>query len=164
MDALTKFGVDDSIYRLQPKYPLGPWLNWTIRPKVMHSPGPWLTFEIQTPQDDFNLLGWQLGKTIDGEEMISTKATQQMRGFSNEQQLFDETIDWDLNVDPKFQDKWLREASVLEIGAWGRRIRIFNFEFYGEGFEIAPGMHCIWIKAILLFVFVPCVRSVVANT
>eukprot|EP00047_Mylnosiga_fluctuans_P005291 m.239624 g.239624 ORF g.239624 m.239624 type:complete len:399 (-) comp13508_c0_seq1:80-1276(-) len=139
LDALTKFGIDDSIYALQPVYELGPWQNWTIRPKVIHSPGPWLTFEIQTPQDDFNLLAWQLGRTLDGTALTDTKASQQMRGFGTEEELFRETIDWDLNVDPNFAQKWRRDALVLEAGEWGRRIQIFNFEFYGEGFEIIPG-------------------------
>lgn len=139
MQSFTKFGLDDSLYSLQRVFELGPWQNWTIRQKVIHSPGPWLTFEIQTPQDDFNLLAWQLGKTLSGSELETTKATQQMRGFATEEQLFRETIDWDLNVDPDFQSKWMRPARVIAEGSWGRRIQIFNFEFYGEGFELAPG-------------------------
>lgn len=139
VEAFRRFGQDDSLYALQNKYELGPWESWIIRPKIMHSPGPWLTFEIQTPQDDFNLLGWQVGRPLQGAEYADTKASQQMRGFSSEEQLFAETIDWDLNVDPAFKEKWHRPATVLEEGPWGRRIRIFHFEFNGEGFELLPG-------------------------
>ena len=32
-----------------------------------------------------------------------------------------------------------RPSEVLESGVWGRRIRIFFHEFYGEGFELQPG-------------------------
>ncbi len=33
--------------------------------------------------------------------------TAQMRGFDTEEQLFRETIDWRLNVDPEFDKKWV---------------------------------------------------------
>lgn len=46
-------------------------------------------------------------------------------------------------MDPDFEQKWSRrcldEENVLEKGEWGRRIRLFFHEFYGEGFEVLPG-------------------------
>ena len=38
-------------------------------PGVVHAPGPWVTFEIQKPQDDFHLCAWQLGKQLSNEEL-----------------------------------------------------------------------------------------------
>eukprot|EP00048_Salpingoeca_helianthica_P021735 m.14158 g.14158 ORF g.14158 m.14158 type:complete len:400 (+) comp6348_c0_seq1:23-1222(+) len=137
--ALRQFGKDDSLYSLVPKYPLGPWQSWTIRPKVIHSPGPWLTFEIQTPQDDYNMLAWQLGNRPSAAALPDTKETQQIRGLGSEEALLEQTVDWELNTDRDFKSKWFREPGVIASGEWGRVIRIFYFEFYGEGFELQPG-------------------------
>ena len=49
--------------------------------------GPWLTFEIQLPQDDFNLLAWVLGKEIPTAELDKSKHDYQLRGLSSEEQL-----------------------------------------------------------------------------
>ena len=32
-----------------------------------------------------------------------------------------------------------RKCEVLESGSWGRRIRLFYHNFYGEGIELEPG-------------------------
>lgn len=63
----------------------------------------------------------------------------QLRGLADEQSLLAQTIKWDLNVDPEFHAKWHRDVQVLDQGAFGRRLRIFFHQFYGEGFEIKPG-------------------------
>ena len=49
--------------------------------------GPWLTFEIQLPQDDFNLLAWVLGEQIPTAELAKSKDDYQLRGLSSEEQL-----------------------------------------------------------------------------
>ena len=53
---------------------------------VIHA-GPWLTFEIQLPQDDFNLLAWVLGEQISTAELGKSKDDYQLRGLSSEEQL-----------------------------------------------------------------------------
>ena len=49
--------------------------------------GPWLTFEIQLPQDDFNLLAWVLGEQIPTAKLAKSKDDYQFRGLSSEEQL-----------------------------------------------------------------------------
>jgi hypothetical protein len=124
------------------RYPVKPRSNWTIPTHVIHAPGPWPTFEIQLPQDDSNMLAWQMGQPVeDDAERATLKAEQQLRGIANEEELFRQTIKWDRNVDPEFETKWFRDctAEPLEVGPWGRRIQLFHHQFYGEGFEINPG-------------------------
>eukprot|EP00054_Salpingoeca_dolichothecata_P022945 m.151654 g.151654 ORF g.151654 m.151654 type:complete len:409 (+) comp24514_c0_seq3:1-1227(+) len=138
--SLKKFGVTDRMYHHLSVYEVKPWESWTIQPKVVHAPGPWLTFEIQLPQDDYNLLAWQLGQPVsEGDKRAAIKSQHQLKGIANEQQLFEQTVDWDMNVDVEFKSKWHRKAEPIESGSWGRQIRIFFHDFYGEGFEISPG-------------------------
>lgn len=49
--------------------------------------GPWLTFEIQLPQDDFNLLAWVLGEQVSPAELAKSKDDYQFRGLCSEEQL-----------------------------------------------------------------------------
>lgn len=73
---LARFGVHDDMYRLLNVYPVAANEGWYIKPGtefrlrffflshvlgVIHSPGPWVTFEIQKPQDDFHFCAWQFG-------------------------------------------------------------------------------------------------------
>ncbi len=73
INALSKFGEDDSFYSLMNvyllicfsfllqidfiagRYPINALEGWTIRQGVIHAPGPYPTFEIQFAQDDFHL-------------------------------------------------------------------------------------------------------------
>jgi len=138
--AMKRFGVDDSMYQLLNEFVVKPRETWTIPTHVIHAPGPWTTFEIQLPQDDFNLFAWQLGQKVD--DPIERRRIQkefQLRGYSNEKELLEASLKWPLNVDPNFEKRWRHDCEVLESGAWGRRLRLFYHEFYGEGFEIFPG-------------------------
>ena len=139
---LAQFGRDDSMYELLQSYPVKPYENWTVPTHVAHAPGPWPTFEVQRPQDDYNLLAWQLGRPLEegSDEAHDTKAGHQLRGLSDEADLMRQTIDWDQNVDPDFESKWRRDCETLETGDWGRRLRLFYHDFYGEGFEISPAL------------------------
>ena len=56
------------------------------------STGPWLTFEIQLPQDDFNLLAWVLGEKISAQDLPKSKNDYQLRGLSSEQHLLEGTL------------------------------------------------------------------------
>ena len=49
--------------------------------------GPWPTFEIQLPQDDFNLLAWILGEQLAPQERTDNRHTYQLRGVQNEEEL-----------------------------------------------------------------------------
>lgn len=51
-------------------------------------PGPWPTFEIQLPQDDFHLLAWQLGEQIADTRLPDAIETYHLRGLSDDKQLF----------------------------------------------------------------------------
>ena len=53
--------------------------------------GPWLTFEIQLPQDDFHLLAWVLGEKLNthDSEMEETRTTYNLRGLESEEKLLE---------------------------------------------------------------------------
>jgi len=137
---LKGFGENDEIYSLMNVFPINAYDGWTILPGVLHAPGPWLTFEIQRPQDDFNLASWRLGQSIaDPNERESFKQAFQMKGLGNEKDFISELIEWDLTTSPKFKEQFYRPSTALEQGEWGRRIQIFFDGFYGEGFEVKAG-------------------------
>ena len=54
--------------------------------------GPWPTFEIQLPQDDFNLLAWVLGEQISTTELVKSKDNYQLRGLTSEEHLLEGII------------------------------------------------------------------------
>ena len=56
------FGVNDNMYEQLNVFPVSPFSGWTIECGVIHAPGPYPMFEVQLPQDDGNLLAWQLGQ------------------------------------------------------------------------------------------------------
>lgn len=102
---LEEFGRSDDLYSLLNEYEVNPWETWTIEEKVIHAPGktytlpklailvcvyyvgPWLTFEIQLPQDDFHLLAWVLGTPVSEDELPPLKQAYNLRGLSHPQQL-----------------------------------------------------------------------------
>ena len=49
--------------------------------------GPWVTFEIQLPQDDFNLMAWVLGSPVAASELPQLQQNYQLRGLQNHLQL-----------------------------------------------------------------------------
>ncbi|GEM_PF-297952 len=138
LEALTKFGKEDIAYSFANMYEIKPYDGWTIPSKIVHAPGPWITFEIQAPQDDFNLLGWQLGKRLENQDLKKSRKEVLLKGLDNEHELLEQTIDWENSTDPNFKNKHYRPSKIREQGKWGRRIQIFFDDFYGEGFEIQP--------------------------
>ncbi len=137
--ALTQFGKNDDMYTLCNVYEIHPYDGWTIPPGIVHAPGPWPTFEIQRPQDDYNLSSWQLGKRFTDHELHPHKQNLQLRGLKDEETYFTEVVNWKLTTHPEFKHNHYRPSTVIEQGPWGRRIQIFFDAFYGEGFEINPG-------------------------
>jgi len=53
--------------------------------------------------------------------------------------LFSETVDWEVNTDPRFREKWWKSCEVLRAGEWGHVLRLFYHIFYGEGLVLRPG-------------------------
>jgi hypothetical protein len=90
LHSLQQFGQSDDLYTLLNQYEIKPWESWTIQEKVIHAPGPWPTFEIQLPQDDFHLLAWQLGEQIADRQFPEARATYHLRGLRDDQQLLND--------------------------------------------------------------------------
>ncbi len=141
---LKHFGQDDSMYEVCNTFEVNAYDGWTILPGVIHSPGPWTTFEIQTPQDDFNLGSWQLGQRFNENELPEKKRSLQLRGLKDEEDFVNQVINWEQSQDPNFKDKWYRKSQVLQEGPWGKQLQIFFDNFYGEAFEINSS--AIWTR------------------
>ena len=138
LSALKSFGVSDDMYQLLNVYHIAPFETWFIEEHTVHAPGPWPTFEIQRPQDDYNLLAWQLGQQVPPQELPSVKHDHQLKGLSDEEALVRSAIDMPVNTDPSFRENWWKKCEVLNEGKWGRKIQLFYHIFYGEGFIIKP--------------------------
>jgi hypothetical protein len=137
--ALEEFGDGDRLYRLGRVYEIRPNEGWTIYPGCLHAPGPWPTFEVQMPQDDYNLAAWRFGERPDPAEREKVRDSLQLRGLADAADFLNQVVDWELSVDPHFQKKYHHTAVELESGAWGRRLQIFFDRFYGEALEINSG-------------------------
>ena len=137
--SMTEYGLTDKMYSLLQEHEILPWQSWMIPAKLVHAPGPWLTFEIQRPQDDFNLLSWRMGVKLESDKLSWHKRNLQLRGLKDENDLFEQTIDWKLNVDPNLRQTLSQKCELLELGAWGKKLRIFYQLFYGEALVILPG-------------------------
>lgn len=139
LSALNRFGISDDMYNLLNVFHIAPFETWFIEERIVHAPGPWPTFEIQRPQDDYNLLAWQLGQQVPSQELPSVKHDHQLKGLSDEETLIRSAIDMPANTDPTFRENWWSKCEVLDEGDWGRKIQLFYKIFYGEGFLIKPG-------------------------
>jgi hypothetical protein len=138
IEALKLFGQCDDMYSLLNIYEIQQWETWFIEEKIVHAPGPYPTFEIQRPQDDFNLLAWQLGKEVPSNELASVKKSFQLKGLADEDTLFHNTINFPANVDPQFKEKWNNKCESISEGDWGRHLKLFYHLFHGEGFVLHP--------------------------
>jgi hypothetical protein len=137
--AVGEFGRSDAMYALLREYDIQPYDGWTIYPRIIHSPGPWVTLEIQTPQDDYNLAAWRLGVRLDGAECKAEFEDSVLRGLSNADDLLTQAIDWELSARSDFKAQFYRPSKILDQGKWGRVLQIFFDRFYGEAIELAPG-------------------------
>ena len=136
--SLKNFGKSDDVYSLCNVYEIKPYDGWTIPPGTVHAPGPWITFEIQRAQDDYNLLAWQLGQKFSPQEQEKKKREQMLRGLADEEDVLLQAVDWNTSSNPHFKDTYYRPSKVIEQGKWGRRMQIFFDQFYGEAFEVNP--------------------------
>jgi len=138
LDAIGEFGKSDAMYELLNVYEIKSHDGWIIRPGVIHAPGPWITFEIQRPQDDGNLFAWQLGKRLSPDVCPHCFNENALKGLKDPQSLIEEALDWDNTTDARFKEKFYCPAKVIQEGRWGKWLQIFFHEFYGEGIEINP--------------------------
>ena len=135
---LKKFGKSDDMYKVLNEYNISPWESWFIKEKAIHAPGPWPTFEVQRPQDDFNLLAWKLGEAIAADQLGQVKSDNQLKTLQDEWTLMDEAIDWELNSNWD-KSTWFNQCGTLLQGDWGYCKQLFYHMFYGEGYVIEPG-------------------------
>ncbi|WP_324716597.1 hypothetical protein U7230_14795 [Carboxydochorda subterranea] len=142
--ATREFGVSDAMYALGNVFEVRPYDGWTIRPGTLHAPGPAPTFEIQLPQDDYHYVAWRLGTRLAPSEREHHRRQSLLRGFHDEAQLLRQAVDWEVSTAPDFEARHRRKPVLLEEGRWGRRLRIFFDEFYGEALEIRPGQRYRW--------------------
>ena len=133
---LIRFARDDSMFELLQEYEIRPNSTWTIPERVIHAPGPWVTFEIQFPQDDWNLASWRMGIRSDDPEFYNNRV---LRGLKDEDDYVNQLVDWDLCTDPSFENSYFQEMQNLDNGEWGNRFRIFFHWFYGESWHIEAG-------------------------
>jgi len=138
--ALREFGTADRLYGMLNTYPIEPNQGWTIVPGVVHSPGPWLTLEMQTPQDDYNLLAWQMGDRLKGTELAARRDDALLKGLPNEQAIVDKVIDWKLVLPSnQFEQQYRHLAEPLETTKEFTRHRIFFGIFSAEVVVVKRG-------------------------
>ena len=142
VDAVKHFAQNDDGYKLAHKYELKEYEGWIIRPMILHSPGPYPTIELQFPQDDFNLLSWQLGSQIKEEDKLKSAIEDFCkRGYKTEEELVQNVVDLSANVKNKeqFKEQYWRPSKMIEsCKEWDRR-RIFFDEFDGECLNLRRG-------------------------
>jgi len=137
-EKLNEFGRSDSMYTLLNEFTIEPMTGWTVPEKILHAPGPYITFEIQRPQDDYNMASWKLSERLDDTSRKKKYEEQVLRGLKNEDEYIDNVLNWDLTTDQTLRDKYLHKPEIIESGDWGKRYQIFFDMFYGEGLEILP--------------------------
>ncbi len=137
-EAFEHIGISDDMYALLREYKINAYDGWTIRPKVLHAPGPWVTFEIQRPLDDFNFAAWKLGQRYSERSRKEIYKEYVLRGLKNSKDFLKQVIDWSLCSDPIFKRKYFRRSKEIRRGRWGRKLQIFYDEFLGFAYEIEP--------------------------
>jgi hypothetical protein len=136
--AVSRFGRSDEAYSLLEPYPVRQGEGWMIPHGVVHSPGPWITIEIQTPQDDYNLLAWQLGARLAEPELSARFQDSVLRGLPDVEALL-RAIDWGRSCAADFSDLFRRTPERLDEAEWGSVERIFFEPFDGDLIELKAG-------------------------
>ncbi|MCR4333504.1 MAG: hypothetical protein NUV60_00565 [Patescibacteria group bacterium] len=136
---LHSFGKDDSMYELLNEFPILPNTGWTVPEGVLHAPGPYLTFEVQLPQDDYNNGSWRLGERLSEKEREKKYEEHVLRGLPSEDDFIEKVLDWETTSDPELAKKYFHTPKRIDSGDWGERHQIFFDMFYGEEWKIFPG-------------------------
>lgn len=132
------------MYVLLNEFTIEPETSWMVPAGILHAPGPYLTFEVQLPQDDYNLASWRLGERLQGEDRSKRYEELVLRGLKSEDEYIEQVLDWEANIDPNFEKKYFHRPRLLEQGSWGKRSQIFFDMFYGEEWILNPGASAIF--------------------
>ena len=135
---IVRFGYDDSMFELLNEFPIEPGTGWTVLEKTLHAPGPYVTFEIQRPADDYNNASWRLGERLVGDVQQSKYEEHVLRGLVHEDAYIDTVLNWEHTTDQTLREKYFHKPKTIDSGTYGTRYQIFFDMFYGEGWEIAP--------------------------
>jgi sugar/nucleoside kinase (ribokinase family) len=135
------FGMNDTMYEHLNVFTIESFTGWTIECGVIHAPGPYPTFEVQLPQDDGNLLAWQMGQKIQNQEQRQEEVIRSMLKSTtiDTSELYDQVVNHNKTSDPQFEEKFHHPSTIIEKGAWGSRRQTFFKRFYGEAIEVMPG-------------------------
>ena len=142
-DINTGWGKNHNIYSYLNEFEITTNSGWYIPNKIIHSPGPALTLEIQTPHDDYHLLSWQIGQFFDNDERNEYLRKETMKEHclkeaKGVESLFDD-IDWENSTCSDFRQKYERLPRMIEQGDWGSIQQIFFDIFYCEMVIIESG-------------------------
>jgi len=136
---LQEFGKNDSMYTLLNEFDILPETSWTVPAGVLHAPGPYITFEIQLAQDDYNLASWRLGERLEDTERSRRYQELVLRGLKDEGEYIEQILDWPLTSGQSLEATYFHKPKLIKSGKWGKRYQIFFDQFYGESWEILPG-------------------------
>ena len=91
---------DNKITNISQAFRLEPGTGWDVPPGVLHAPGSLCTYEPQKASDVYSMYQSLVGDAIVPEEILWKDTPKDRMGDVD---WLLEIIDWDLNVDPKFQ-------------------------------------------------------------
>ena len=139
--AVKTFGSADAVYPLLNAYEARPFEGWSVPPRILHAPGAITTVEMQTPQDDFNLLGWKLGKRLDREEKRQEWDDSVVRGLASAEELVAQGVAF-RESDGSSLDPPVHHPAKVESPEPGiQRRQAFTPPFQGDYFAIDRGVH-----------------------
>ena len=137
IEAVSGFGQSDAAYWLLNEYEAHAYEGWTVPSGVVHAPGPITTVEMQTPQDDFNLLGWQLGARLDDKELEREWGESVLRGLSSARELVEGAVDFSNEAIGDQQRTMWRPASADIVAPGVQHRSAFVSPFQGEFYEFS---------------------------
>lgn len=137
IEAVSGFGESDAAYWLLNEYEAHAYEGWTVPSGVVHAPGPITTVEMQTPQDDFNLLGWQLGARLDDKEREREWEESVLRGLPSARELVEEAVDFSSEAVGDQQRAMWRPASPDLLAPGVQHHSAFVSPFQGEFYEFS---------------------------
>jgi hypothetical protein len=139
IEAVGEFGISDAAYQLLNEYEAHAYEGWTVPSGIVHAPGPMTTVEMQTPQDDFNLLGWQLGSRLDPKDREREWTDSVVRGLPSAHELVEQGVDFSSEAIGDQRRSMWRPASPEGVAAGVKHHRAFVAPFQGEFYEFSAG-------------------------